>query len=73
MGKVCKHRIALLAGDAKMLADTQQVGDMQRVNEWAKQAGIREVCENIAEAEREVARSEEEVKRLKKILLELIT
>jgi|GEM_PF-7032665 uncharacterized Zn finger protein len=42
MGNLCKHRIALLAGDARILANPEQVTDMQRVAEWAKQARMME-------------------------------
>ena len=73
MGALCKHRIALLAGDATMLANKDQVADMQKVAEWAKQAGIPEACKNIVEADREVSRAQEKVKRLKRVLLEQIT
>ncbi|MDD5451759.1 MAG: SWIM zinc finger domain-containing protein [Desulfovibrionales bacterium] len=73
MGNLCKHRIALLAGDAKMLANPEQVTDMQRVAEWAKQAGIHQACKEIAEAQSEVARAQEKVKKLKRVLLERIT
>lgn len=40
MGALCKHRIALLAGDATMLANPEQVTDMQKVTAWAKEARI---------------------------------
>jgi hypothetical protein len=73
MGNLCKHRIALLAGDARILANPEQVTDMQRVAEWAKQARIHEACKEISEAEEEVARAQEKVKKLKRVLLERIT
>lgn len=72
MGALCKHRIALVVGDTTMLAKQDELADLQKVTDWAKQAGILDTCNSLVEAEREVARAQEKVRKLKKILLEKI-
>ena len=57
MQMVCKHKLALIKLDPKMLADPSQVSELQAIAEWpsypALKTSIEEFEKDLAEIERE--------------------
>ena len=69
----CKHRLSLLKGEQKMLADPSQADDLATVAQWADQAGFPPLFEQLDNAEAEVARAQRDVKKMKKRIEECMT
>ena len=73
MRTACKHRLAFLKGDQKMLADPSQADQLATVVQWANQAGFPALLQQLADAEAQVSRAQRDVKKMKKILEEGMT
>ena len=73
MRTVCKHRLAFLKGDQKMLADPSQADQLATVFQWAQQADFPALLQQLADAEAQVSRAQLDVKKMKKILEEVMT
>lgn len=67
-GTACKHRMTLLSGDPKLLADPSQAKDLQTVAQWARDAGLETMLKELAEAEAQVAKAQRVVKKIKTTL-----
>jgi len=73
MRTACKHRLSLLKGDQKMLADPSQANELATVVEWASKVGFSNLIQRLDEAEAELSRVQREVKKGKKRLEESMT
>ena len=73
MRTACKHRLSLLKGDKKMLADPSQANQLATVVEWANQVGFSNLLQQLDAAEAELSRLQREVKKAKKRLEESMT
>lgn len=66
-GQLCKHKTELLAGDASRLYDSEQAGDLKRIQDMlAGSSDLHDAAAAIAAAEKVVREKQAEVKALKK-------
>ena len=73
MRRACKHRLALLKGDQKMLANLSQADQLATVVQWADEAGFPALLQQLDGAEAQFTRAQGEVKKMKQILEEAMT
>jgi uncharacterized Zn finger protein len=73
MRRLCKHRIALLQGDASMLYDSTQGGDLNEVMSWVQATAIPPLLARLSDVEKEIERAEKQAKELRKTILEALS
>lgn len=73
MHTLCKHRIALLEGDASMLFDPAQAKDLEDVRWWVMQTDLPGLLAELKEADSAVLQAQARVKRLRKAIEKSIT
>ena len=66
IGKVCRHRLAFLRGDERMLFDRGQRDDLRTVLDWDEASAFTNLVKKLDEAERVQARAKREIAEIKK-------
>ena len=68
MNTLCKHRIALLRGDASMLFDPLQIEDLTTIMTWVAKTDIPRLLSELSQAEDTVLSAQKRVKQLRKAI-----
>lgn len=73
MGMLCKHRVALLKGDAEMLANPDQLDDLMKITTWAKQVGLDDILNRLFDTELKVINAQDKLKKMRKQIEQSLT
>jgi uncharacterized Zn finger protein len=71
-GMLCRHLVALLQGDANMLANASQQEQLAEVAGWAMHVGVLDICTTLSAAESEIEEAQNKVRKLRKAILEKV-
>jgi uncharacterized Zn finger protein len=64
-GRICKHKMALAAGNDSMLYDEDQRGNFEKVKDWVAQSGYPDLIKELKAAENEQKSAREKVSDIK--------
>lgn len=66
MGKLCRHKLGLLAGDSKMLSSPKQQSELEEVQLWIRETRFPKLASQLKETEKELARIKKKLSQLKR-------
>ena len=66
MGKLCRHKLSLLAGDNRMLSDQKKQPDLEEVQHWLKDTRIPKLLSELRKTEKELERTKKRLSDLKR-------
>ena len=66
MGRLCRHKLGLLAGDNDMLSSPKHVPDLEEVQSWIKGSRFPTLIVQLKETEIEMARTKKRLSELKR-------
>lgn len=71
-GKYCKHKMAIVLADERILYDEEQVNNFKKVTEWIAESGYPDLVVELRESEKELEAAKKNVKNQKEKIARLM-
>lgn len=71
-GKYCKHKMAIVLADKKILYDEEQIDNFNKVTEWISVSGYPDLAQELRESERELEAAKKKIKHKKEKIAHLM-